>query len=66
MMISSQFGNQFYGMGNWYIDTMQRTIPDHFHLHIRRVDYDSHIPMFRTFDPVAIDSIKVGEIGSMG
>ena len=53
-------------MGNWYIDTMQRTIPDHFHLHIRRVDYDSHIPMFRTFDPVAIDSIKMGEIGSMG
>ena len=65
MMIASQFGNQFYGMGNWYVDTMQRTIPDHFHLHIRRVDYDSHIPLFRTFDPEPIDRIQVAGIRSL-
>ena len=28
---------------------MQRSIPDHFHWHIRRVDFDAHIPMFRIF-----------------
>jgi hypothetical protein len=39
----------YYGMGNWFIDCMQRTIPDHFHWHIRRIDFDSHIPLFRVF-----------------
>lgn len=50
VMIATNFGNQYYGVGNWQADFMQRTIPDHFHMHIRRIDYDSHIPLFRTFD----------------
>ena len=50
IMIATNFGNQYYGLGNWWADCIQRTIPDHFHLHLRRVDYDSHIPLFRIFD----------------
>ncbi len=28
---------RFGGDGQWAIDTVQRTIPDHFHLHVRDV-----------------------------
>ena len=45
----TNFANQYYGLGNWFIDCFQRTIPDHFHWHIRRIDFDSHIPLFRVF-----------------
>lgn len=50
-MLISQFANKFYGVGNWFVDCFQRTIPDHFHWHIRRIDFDAHIPVFRTFGP---------------
>ena len=29
------FGNDFYGRHNWYLDNEQRTIYDHFHCHMR-------------------------------
>jgi len=49
VMIANNFGNQFYGPGNWFIDPAQRTVPDHFHWHIRRVDFDIHMPFWRAF-----------------
>ena len=63
-MMATSFGNMFYGVGNWFIDCMQRTIPDHFHWHIRRIDYDSHIPLFRVFggDNVSFDKRFISNI----
>ena len=48
-MIATNFGNQFYGVGNWFIDTNQRSIPDHFHWHIRKIDPKQSFPIIKVF-----------------
>ena len=37
----------------------KRTFGDHFHWHIRKIDYDAHIPLFRTFG----ETVEVGGDG---
>lgn len=51
VLMISTFADKFYGPGNWFIDAMQRTIKTHWHWHIRKIDFDAHIPVFRTYGP---------------
>ena len=44
--ICSKLGNHFYGLNNWFIDPRPTISQNHFHWHIRRVDFDGHIPVF--------------------
>jgi hypothetical protein len=68
--LCEDIGNDYFGVGKWFIEGKQRRIPDHFHWHVRELKMVNDIMAVRLLgkDPVIgtplfsqvpdVDSIK--------